>query len=351
MATRVRADGRSAPRPPELAEIEQCLADGGDGLSHRVACEVTVRGQRLPVHVIALGNPSPQVPAVGVFGGVHGLERIGAEVAISFLRQVVARLRWDRTLRHLLQGLRLVFMPLVNPGGLMLGTRANPQGVDLMRNAPVDGLGAPPLLGGQRISPSLPWYRGPAGGPMEPEARALCEVVEAELATHAFALAIDCHSGFGLADRLWFPYAHTARPIEHLAELDALSALLDEALLHHRYVIEPQSRQYLAQGDLWDHLLLRSLGRDPGRVLLPLTLEMGSWLWVKKNPRQFFSRHGLFNPSIAHRQQRVLRRHVQLLDLLLRAAFAHEAWRPQGEDRERARARALRRWYGEERGQ
>ena len=23
---------------------------------------------------------------------------------------------------------------------------------------------------------------------------------------------------------------------------------------------------------------------------LPLTLEMGSWIWVKKNPRQLFSR-------------------------------------------------------------
>ena len=70
--------------------------------------------------------------------------------------------------------------------------------------------------------------------------------------------------------------------------------------MHHRYVIEPQSRQYLAHGDLWDHLYLRSRER-PERVFLPLTLEMGSWIWVKKNPRQLFSRQGIFNPLVQHR--------------------------------------------------
>ena len=56
------------------------------------------------------------------------------------------------------------------------------------------------------------------------------------------------------------------------------------------------------------------LSRRRTAFFLPLTLEMGSWLWVKKNPRQLFSRHGIFNPLIEHRQQRVLRRHLALLD-------------------------------------
>lgn len=33
-----------------------------------------------------------------------------------------------------------------------------------------------------------------------------------------------------------------------------------------------------------------------------------------KNPRQLFSRHGMFNPIKAHRIKRVLRRHADLLD-------------------------------------
>ena len=82
---------------------------------------------------------------------------------------------------------------------------------------------------------------------------------------------MDCHSGFGFRDRIWFPYAHRRAPIE------------------------PQSQQYFAHGDLWDHLYMQSCAQAQG-IFLPLTLEMGSWLWVKKNPRQLFSRHGIFNP-------------------------------------------------------
>ena len=139
---------------------------------------------------------------------------------------------------------------------------------------------------------------------METESAALCRIVTDELLSRPFSLAVDCHSGFGMRDRIWFPHAHTPRPIEHLAEIHALLETMDDSLLHHRYRVEPQSRQYLAHGDLWDHLYLQT---PPGAAFIPLTLEMGSWLWVRKNPRQLFSRHGLFNPTIAHRQQRVLR--------------------------------------------
>ncbi len=80
-------------------------------------------------------------------------------------------------------------------------------------------------------------------------------------------------------------------------------------------------------------------------MFLPLTLEMGSWLWVRKNPRQVFTRLGLFNPVIAHREQRVLRRHLPLLDFVVRAAASHGRWLPAGPDREAHRRQALARWY------
>ena len=180
---------------------------------------------------------------------------------------------------------------------------------------------------------------------MEAENLALCQVVEDELLSRPFSLAVDCHSGFGLRDRIWFPHAHSREPIRHLPELWALNGILDEAHTHHRYVMEPQSRQYLAHGDLWDHLYLRAAAA-PERTFLPLTLEMGSWLWVKKNPRQLFSRHGIFNPLIAHRQQRVLRTHVNWLDFMARAAASHRRWVPV-DDTQRARLNreAKARWY------
>ncbi len=330
---------------PELLELQRLARLAGVHAELRSLAEAVVGDRRFPVQACVLGSASPDAPAVGFFGGVHGLERIGAEVVMAYLRSLVMRLRWDDTLHRQLESLRVVFMPLVNPGGMWRGTRANPNGVDLMRNAAVDACEPVPyLVCGQRISASLPWYRGPRDAPMECESAALCRIVEAEMLGRPFSIAVDCHSGFGLNDRIWFPYAHTKRPIEHLPELHALCELLDDTLVHHRYLIEPQSRQYLAHGDLWDQLYLRAC--EQGKtVFLPLTLEMGSWLWVKKNPRQVFSRHGIFNPVIAHRQQRVLRTHIGWLDFVMRAAGSHRRWLPAGAQRIEHRERALARWY------
>jgi hypothetical protein len=330
---------------PELAELESIIEAGAPHLNARTVCEVAVGEHSFPVYAVTLGNPAAEVPAVGFFGGFHGLERIGAEVVLVYLRSLVARLRWDSVLHKELESVRLVFMPLVNPGGIWRGTRANPNGVDLMRNAPLESTERVPfMIGGQRISAGLPWYRGPQNAPMEVESRAVCRVVEEELLSREFSLSVDCHSGFGIHDRIWFPYAHTALPIEHLAEVHALKAIYDETYTNHNYLFEPQSRQYLAHGDMWDYLY-RQATADSQRVFLPLTLEMGSWLWVKKNPRQIFSRHGIFNPLIGHRQQRVLRRHLSWMDFLARAASGYRRGLPTGTERERHREAALSLWY------
>ncbi len=335
------------PTPlPELDELHRLIDLGGQHLQAQTVCKVNTHGRTFDVLSVTLGNPSPHVPAVGFFGGVHGLERIGAEVVLAYLASIVQRLKWDSLLHQQLQSMRLVFMPLVNPGGLWLGTRANPQGVDLMRNAPIESTQSVPfLIGGQRLSAALPWYRGPQGQPMQDESDALCRVVTQELLPRPFSIALDCHSGFGLQDRLWFPYAHTVKPIEHLAEMHALHRIFDQTHAHHRYVFEPQSLQYLTHGDLWDHLYEAHRQRHPAHVFLPLTLEMGSWMWVKKNPRQLFSRHGIFNPLIAHRQQRVLRQHMALLDFLTRASASPAQWCPAPDDRALHHRQALARWY------
>lgn len=336
------------PTLPELLALEKIIEAGAPHVQARVVRQVSVSaGACFPVHAIVLGNPALDVPAIGFFGGVHGLERIGAEVVIAYLQSIVMRLRWDTTLHRQLEQMRLVFMPLVNPGGLWAGTRANPRGVDLMRNAPVEATDRVPLwIGGQRVSAGLPWYRGRMGDAMEAESAALCEVVQEELLSRPFSIALDCHSGFGVKDRLWFPFAHTRKPIAHLAEMHALQEIFWQAHSHHPYTFEPQSAQYLAHGDLWDHLYLQAARDVPAHTFLPLTLEMGSWLWIKKNPRQLFSRNGIFNPLISHRQQRVLRRHLSLLDFLARAACSHARWVPGPAQRAQHRAEALAAWYG-----
>lgn len=345
MAEAVTRPGGNRSGLPELAALEKIVELGATRLEVHSRPGAAAPGtDPLPVYSLALGNPSPRVPAVGFFGGVHGLERIGTQVILALLHSLVLRLAWDKTLHALLEQVRLVFMPLVNPGGMLRNTRANPNGVDLMRNAPVDALEAvPPLVGGQRISSGLPWYRGRAGAAMEAESQALCDLVVRELQPRPFSLALDCHSGFGLRDRLWFPFSHQRGPMAQLAQLHALYRIFEASNPHHPYLVEPQSNQYLAHGDLWDHLVL--LCGAGGNVFLPLTLEMGSWLWVKKNPRQLLSLQGLFNPLIAHREQRVLRRHLPLLDFIIRATAAAECWLPQGEAVDRHRRDALALWY------
>ena len=168
---------------------------------------------------------------------------------------------------------------------------------------------------------------------MEPEAAALCDFVERRLLRQPFSIAVDCHSGFGTRNHIWFPYARSKRPIDCLADIYALRSMFRSTHPHHSiYVIEPQSRRYTTHGDLWDYLYDRS--RAAGRGLfVPLTLEMGSWLWVRKNPSQLLDRLGLFNPVEPHRLRRVLRQHLTFFDFLVRAALSHRRWRPTEEQR------------------
>lgn len=290
--------------------------------------EVSFGGHLFPLYSFAFGATDPTAPCVAFIGGVHGLERVGTNVAISYLKTVLELLQWDKGLQHLLSKCRMVFLPLVNPAGMYAKTRSNPGGVDLMRNAPIDADIKPnlPLIGGHRVSNRLPWYRGVENAALELEAQALSTFVRRELGASRFAISLDLHSGFGMVDRLWFPYAFSRRPFAHVETMFALKLRLDRSLPNHFYLVEPQSRQYVTHGDLWDYLFLER--QDVGRagVFLPLTLEMGSWLWIKKNPRQLFSALGIFNPMIPHRLQRTLRRHLALLDFLLRAAVSHDNW-------------------------
>ncbi|RYF40148.1 MAG: zinc carboxypeptidase [Comamonadaceae bacterium] len=329
----------------EHEELKAILREGAAYFDVDVAGEVHTRGPSFPLYTAGLGTRDPEAPAVGFFGGIHGLERIGTQLILHHMRALLFRLAWDELLHRQLEKVRLVFMPIANPGGMWADTRANPNGVDLMRNAPQRAERAVPFLaGGQTLGPWLPWYCGRPGEPMQAESAAVLRVVSEQLTKRPFSLALDCHSGYGFGDSIWFPYARTRRLMPHLADMFALKAMLEQSMPHHRYSFEPQSNQYLLHGDLWDHAYDQALAATPAPVFLPMTLELGSWLWIRKNPRQLFSRHGIFNPIKAHRVQRVLRRHVDLLDFLARAAFSAPCWLPQDERRTQLRQLAAAHW-------
>ena len=232
---------------------------------------------------------------------------------------------------------------------MYLGYRSNGNGVDLMRNSPVESTSKVyPFVGGQRFSRHLPWYRGKEKNGLERESKIMCEFVQEKLATSPVTIALDLHSGFGSQDRVWFPYAYSFNEFPDCHRLYALKEMFDTTHPEHRDIIEPQSRQYTTHGDLWDYLYIEHsvMGKGAGRPFIPICLEMGSWAWVKKNPRQFFTLIGLFNPMLPHRLERTIRRHRSLLDFFMRAIQSPETWSSLSkEELEEYRALAIGKWY------
>ncbi|MEY2666159.1 MAG: hypothetical protein RLZZ384_330 [Pseudomonadota bacterium] len=307
----------SIPFFPELIELQSIIEKLGDRARVEIIDYIDYDNYQFPIHCITLGSQEKDVPVVMYFGGVHGLEKIGTEILISYLQTITQLLEWDKGLAERLSHSRMVFMPIVNPVGVFRGSRCNPNGVDLMRNAPIDGIGRIKLYSGHRISAHLPWYRG-HHTQMEKEALALCQVVQQQFEQSSLIITVDLHSGFGIQDRLWFPYATSQKPFESLPEIYALKELLDQCYPNHFYKIEPTSEEYVIHGDLWDYLYDDFLVKKTNdqALFMPLTLEMGSWLWLRKNPMHLFLRHGLFHPVLPHRQQRIMRRHLLLFDFL-----------------------------------
>lgn len=312
----------------ELEELARYLKKSGpysDFIEVNELSQVSYKGKDYPLHSFILGCKNPEAPTYFLTGGVHGLERIGAQLCFSYLKHLIDRILWDQVFLNMLKDIRFVFIPLLNPVGYEHYTRSNANGVDLMRNSPIDAVDKVPwLVGGHRVSNKLPWYRG-TPGQLEPENKFLEDVFTKYCLKSKCLIAVDFHSGFGLKDQLWFPYAHTKDIFPHLPHVHSLLALFEKTYPYHVYKIEPQNQVYMLHGDLWDYLYLKYKKENNG-VFIPLTLEMGSWSWVKKNPIQLISKDGLFNPIKGHREKRTYRRHHLLLDFISHALISNHVW-------------------------
>jgi hypothetical protein len=333
---------------PELELLERIIVQLGDNAEVETLAHVYYQDYKFPLYCITLGSKRPDVPVLAYFGGVHGLEKIGSEVIFAYMQTVSELLKWDAEFKARLEKSRLLFFPLVNPVGVFCSTRCNGNGVDLMRNSPIKASGERKFYSGQRLTPRLPWYQGQPEQ-MEVEAQALCESVRRCLSQAPVTITVDLHSGFGIEDRLWFPYAHCQKPYPDIAKAFAWKQLFERCYPYHFYKIEPMSQEYVIEGDLWDYLYQEFLQHNDGkRLFFPLTLEMGSWLWLRKSPRHVFMRHGLFHPLLPHRQQRILRRHLILFDFLYRSLLNSDSWANLNESQTKDyQQRAFRLWYEE----
>lgn len=330
---------------PEWLFFEKILSETGSlGQIHFLG---TSRKSEIefPLLALSFGSLLPEAPVLGLFGGVHGLERIGSQVVLSLLKSFSELLLWDESLQAALQKIRVIFFPMINPIGMMDKTRSNPAGVDLMRNAPISAEGKTNfLLGGHQISNKIPWFRG--GPDLEPESQAVVNFCQAQFFSSSSVISLDFHSGFGMQDQIWFPYAKTNQPFPHLAQMKAWEESFERTHPHHFYKIEPQALNYTTHGDLWDYIYDRYSQKNPDGTYLALALEMGSWLWVRKNPLQIFSSLGAFNPMKPHRHKRILRRHMTLFDFLIRVTLSNRGWSQLSpEQKNKFHERALEKWY------
>lgn len=329
---------------PELVELVSILNENSENLNVEILNTIVIdpshengknKNITLPLIKVILGSTQPSDPVLILCGGIHGLERIGTQVNLALMKSLIELSKWDNTTKEILNKIRIIFYPLQNPGGMLRKQRSNPNGIDLMRNAPLKAEDKTFfLLGGHQLSPKLPWYQGLNNGVMEVESQSLVTDVLQELKKSNVAISLDIHSGFGLQDQLWFPFAYSKKPFTFLAELYAWKNLLEITHPYHFYVLEPQSKNYVTHGDLWDYIFLEwknNLKPDPldliaKPIYLPLCLELGSWLWIKKNPRQLFSSLGPFNPIVPHRKQRILRRHYTLFEFLIKSLLNPTLW-------------------------
>lgn len=271
----------------------------------------TKEGFRFPIHSLEIGSESAiKKKPVGLVAGVHGLETIGIRVLLDFLEYILD----SNSLGYLPEiekgKMGIVCLPIVNPGGVALKMRANPAGVDLMRNSGVEADDPMPFFGGHKMSPKLPYYRG---NTMEPEARTLYRFVKKYFfeSKNSCMSVLDIHSGFGTIDHVWWPFAFTKEKCRDEELFIKMSEYLKETCHNVSFRYGPQSESYTTNGDLWDRFYLhfnkeyRNGKETQKSAFLPWTLEIGTWSDLKKNPLRTLKKRGIFNPSKENKSETI----------------------------------------------
>jgi len=298
---------------------------------------IDFQNENYPIHGIVIGPKNGDIPTFGLYGGVHGLEVIGTQIILAYLRSLLEQCSWDEDLKEFFKTSRIVSIPMINPVGVAMRWRSNHRGIDLMRNSPINiekDLKKYFLVSGHRYGSWLPYFRGIEGNELEKENLILAAFVKKYHFETTISVSLDVHSGFGMRDQLWYLYAHSKKPFAFLRETLSFLNVFSKTIPHHVYKIEPQSVNYLIHGDIWDYLFyqfqdhqLESHGKIQNKIFIPITLELGSWNWVRKNPLQLLRPLGLFNPMRNHRYSRTMRRHILLFEYMRRAVKNHHHWK------------------------
>jgi carboxypeptidase T len=270
---------------PTLEELEQRWRDQVARMGGREAVVGQSRQGR-SLWRFDLGSAAEGAPTILLTALIHGAELIGSLA----LFDAVSRL--GRAGGLVLDGARLVVMPIVNPDALAANMerlargriayqRCNGRGVDLNRNFPPIGRGKSwHPFSGSRFRWS-PYHRGPH--PLsEPESRAVAQVAT-QLRP---ALSVGFHS-FG--NLLLYPWAHSRAPNPRLPAYRRLAQSFAAAATAIPYRFRQAIDFYPTIGDLDDWL-------DATFGTLALTVEVGGLDRRLVNPRRLLNPFCWMNP-------------------------------------------------------
>lgn len=299
----------------------------------------TADNLRFPLYALEIGTKKAiKEHPVALVAGVHGLETIGISILLDSLFYMLQK-NSSGYLPQISQGkIGIIVLPIVNPGGVAIWSRSNPHGVDLMRNSGWNAETALPFFGGQRWSPHLPYYRGDC---IEKETRALYKFVISYLFQQKETIVpvVDIHSGFGVRNRVWWPYARSKKECRDHALYEHIAAHLKDERGHDEHIFEKQSDSYTVHGDLWDRLyayyqkrterfhLKRSSRRKNKEAarFLPFTLEIGTW--HELTPWRMLKKKRIFNPPQNIRRIVIESQRTFLRDFVLLAAQGRDFFR------------------------
>ncbi len=185
-----------------------------------------------PIEGIWHGQPpGTSARVVRVLGTHHGDEPTSYEVSLAFVERLATTDGADPAVTDLLDRSTVWVVPLVNPDGLVAGSRMSATGVDLNRNY------------------DLAWSaEEPGSGPApfsEPETRA----IRAMSAWTRPYVALTLHAGTA---NLGWPWNYTVDPAPDAAELESLAASYAAICTTPEFWLTQGSHWYLSRGDTND---------------------------------------------------------------------------------------------------
>lgn len=312
----VKTKFQEMKQAPELLQLKRLEKRFGEIIILEKLGEVEHKGYKSPINAFFISHrPRPELPTIAFFSCFHGVEWIGSRVLVNFIEHLIREITWDEDIKSVTDRVNICGVPIVNPIGKIEHYRSNGNGIDLMRNAPVEAERALPLLGGQRLSRHLPWYRGKG---FEKENDIVVKFLDDYVFPSNFKMTIDIHSSFLRGSRIWIPYASGKKMPEKEAKVFwQVRKTLNSIYKYNPYKYEKQEHIYKTHGDFWDYNFDRHNELYKG-TYLPLTLEISSWNWSLRNIFRRWSMEALFNPFDTKESNSEYIKHIMVFDFLIR---------------------------------